>query len=259
MSFTLVELIVVVTILAILSTRGCVSYSWYLSWVRDTNRISQLKSMSDALELYRTKKDLPLPDDKVEVLASGSVIAYQWYIWKNVLETIEYTESWLDPKYKEYFSYYLTKNKKHFQLMAFLEEESGNVVALNTGHPQGVHSTKNVGISFMNTLYAWDYTDRHPHTQWKKLWILTDETNTPIQKIEDIKSNGLDIVTTTGTYIANISNDEKIKGTWAVLVWANPLASCKRIKQITWWSSDGVYTINPAGTPFKVYCDMTTD
>jgi len=45
--FTLVELIVVVTILWILSTIWFVAYSWYLVWVRDTNRTSQLKSISD--------------------------------------------------------------------------------------------------------------------------------------------------------------------------------------------------------------------
>ena len=78
------ELIVVITILVILATIWFVSFSWYLAWTRDTNRIAQLKSMSDALELYRTKKDLPIPDDKIDVKSSGSVIAYQGYIWKNV-------------------------------------------------------------------------------------------------------------------------------------------------------------------------------
>ena len=63
-AFTLVELIVVITILAILATIWFVSFSGYLAWTRDTNRVAQLKSMSDALELYRTKKDLPIPDDK---------------------------------------------------------------------------------------------------------------------------------------------------------------------------------------------------
>ncbi|MDQ7009472.1 MAG: type II secretion system protein [Candidatus Gracilibacteria bacterium] len=48
-AFTLVELIVVITILAILATVGFVSFSGYLAGTRDVNRISQLKSMSDAL------------------------------------------------------------------------------------------------------------------------------------------------------------------------------------------------------------------
>jgi prepilin-type N-terminal cleavage/methylation domain-containing protein len=69
-AFTLVELIVVITILAILATIGFVSFSGYLAGSRDVNRISQLKSMNDALILYSTKKDLPIPDGKVNVNAS---------------------------------------------------------------------------------------------------------------------------------------------------------------------------------------------
>ena len=68
LGFTLVELIVVVTILAILATIGFVSYSSYLTGVRDTNRLAQLVSIHDGLELYRTKKDLPLPDESVDVI-----------------------------------------------------------------------------------------------------------------------------------------------------------------------------------------------
>ncbi|MDQ7022287.1 MAG: hypothetical protein Q9M97_01940 [Candidatus Gracilibacteria bacterium] len=86
--------------------------------------------MSDALELYSTKKDLPIPDDKVDIKLSSELIAYQGYIGKNVLETIEYTESGLDPKDKQYFSYYLTANNEYFQLLSFLEKPTEDVLAI---------------------------------------------------------------------------------------------------------------------------------
>ncbi|NDK10016.1 prepilin-type N-terminal cleavage/methylation domain-containing protein [Candidatus Gracilibacteria bacterium] len=41
-AFTLVELIVVITIIGILSTIGFVSYSNYLKGAQDSNRFSQL-------------------------------------------------------------------------------------------------------------------------------------------------------------------------------------------------------------------------
>ena len=166
-AFTLVELIVVITILAILATIGFVSFSWYLAWTRDTNRVAQLKAMSDALELYSTKDDLPKTDNYIEVKDWDNIIAYQGYIWKDVLETIWYTESWLDPKDKTYFSYYLTKNKKYFQLMAFLEEKDKDVVALNN----------------FDKANAIDYSIRYPKTTGKKLWMLTDKDNTPLQEL----------------------------------------------------------------------------
>ena len=209
-AFTLVELIVVITILAILATIGFVSFSGYLAGTRDVNRTAQLKSMSDALELYRTKKDLPIPDDKIDIKAGNYVIAYQWDMWKNVLETIEYTESWLDPKYKEYFSYYLTKNKKYFQLMAFLEEENKDVLAMNN----------------LNKLNATDYSDKYPFVKWKKLWMLTDENNTPIQKVSAIIGSWSIDTKTATWYIANVDN-------WKQLTWRE-ISGLKEIAQL-WW------------------------
>ena len=203
-AFTLVELIVVITILAILATVGFVSFSWYLAWARDTNRIAQLKSMSDALELYRTKKDLPIPDDKIDIQRSWETTAYQWYIGANVLETIEYTEKWLDPKDKTYFTYLLTKDKKEYQLMSFLEEELEDQVAFDS--------------SFFNKSTAADLSERFPKTLWKKVWILLDEDNTPAQDISSVTSDWfLDIVSTDDTYQMVFSDSNIITWTWNVI------------------------------------------
>ena len=158
--FTLVELIVVITILAILSTIWFVSYSSYLAWSRDTNRISQLKAISEWLKLYSTNHSLPTPDTTSTKIMDGlTQIATQWYAWKNVLETITYSTEWVDPKDKTYFSYYLTQNKKYFQLMAFLEEEE----------------------NLQNQALWVDYSKRYPTVFWDKLWILTTLDNEPIQ------------------------------------------------------------------------------
>ncbi len=170
-AFTLVELIVVITILAVLSTIWFVSYSWYLAWTRDTNRISQLKAISDWLHLFSTNHSLPTPDDNIDVKAHWKVIAIQWYAWKNTLETITYSTPGLDPKDKTYFSYYLTRDKKYFQLMTFLEEED----SLQTAW-------------IFNNTKAVDYSIRYPAVFWDKLWILTDEFNVPVQEIAELKS-----------------------------------------------------------------------
>ena len=248
LAFTLVELIVVITILAILATVGFVSFSWYLAWTRDTNRIAQLKSMSDALELYRTKKDLPIPDDKIDVQASGSIIAYQWYIWANVLETIEYTEKGLDPKDKTYFSYYLTKNKKYFQLMAFLEEENEDVLAW---------------INIFNNSQAINYEERIPKVQWKKLWILTDENNTPIQEVGSITSDWyLDVSNTVDEYNAIFSDVDTLTWTWTnleilqVSSRIEKAKNCKEIFDARLQSWNKIYDIYPDNKKVAAYCDM---
>ena len=76
-AFTLVELVVVVAILALLATIGFVSYSQYLVGVRDTTRESQLAAINDGLEMYRTRKDLPLPENGVSVEVNGTKIGTQ--------------------------------------------------------------------------------------------------------------------------------------------------------------------------------------
>ncbi len=246
-AFTLVELIVVITIIGILSTVWFVSYSNYLTWARDSNRYSQLTKLSDSLQVYATSKSLPLPDDYIEITASwaSNVIAYQGYVGTDVLETIDYTNGGKDPKDDSFYTYYLTKDRKSLQLMALMEEAWS--VALNN--------------TVSNTTFAADYSDRFPKVYWRKLWVLTEvDTNTPVQELNILTTAWyLDIVNTNTEYNAHISNEEIITGTGSSLLTVNPESSCKRIKQ-TWVSrGDEVYTISPVWTDFQVYCDMETN
>ncbi len=241
-AFTLVELIVVVTILAILATIGFVSYSSYLTWVRDTNRLAQLVSIHDGLILYSTRKDLPLPDENVKITIGTKVIAYQWYAGSNTLETIDFTKGWVDPRDWQYFSYYLTDDRKKFQLMAFLEEDINLTTKLST----------------FTHVKALDYSARVPTTYWKKLWVMTDSDNTPIQELEDIKIDwGLDILTTTEIYKAHISDTEVIEWDSTELAELNQNSSCARIKELNGSSTSWVYKISKDGVnETSLYCNM---
>jgi len=163
-AFTLVELIVVVTILAILATIWFVSYSSYLTWVRDTNRIAQLTSLSDWLNLYSTTNDLPIPEDDVEVSVNWDLIAYQWYAGANILETINFEKGWVDPRDNSYFSYYLTRDRKYFQLMAFLEEWLDTTAWLNVVPSPG---RGGLGRGITNAV---NFEDRIPTVTGKKLY-----------------------------------------------------------------------------------------
>ncbi len=188
LGFTLVELIVVITIVWILSTVGFVSYSGYLTWARDSNRISQLTKLSDSLQVYAANKTLPLPDNYVEITESWSILAYQWEVWVDVLETIDYTNWGKDPRDDSYYTYYLTKDRNNLQLMAFMEEQ------------QSV-------LSFIwNQALAIDYTDSFPRTYGKDLWILIEPiTNTPIQDSSSVV-NALDIKNTFEEYVMHVNS-----------------------------------------------------
>ena len=190
-AFTLVELIVVITILAILSTIWFVSYSGYLAGSRDSNRISQLKAISEWLQLYSTNHSLPTPDAKsTNIMDNWTQIATQWYAWKNVLETITYSTEWVDPKDNIYYSYYLTKNKKYYQLMGWLEEED----------------------NLQNQATWIDYSIRYPIVFWNKLWILTDKDNTPIQ---ETWTTSIDISNIWIEIKSYLKDSEYVTGTWS--------------------------------------------
>jgi prepilin-type N-terminal cleavage/methylation domain-containing protein len=257
-AFTLVELIVVITILAILATIWFVWYSQYIWNSRDSSRVQALKNISQALRLYETnQKDLPLPEGKVEIKSNWNLIWYQGVIWRNIIEQIWYSTEWIDPKDGSFYSYYLSKNDKYFQLMAFLE---------NTDE---LKNKAKIEITWIvNQVYAWTYEDRYPTVWWDKLWILVDEENTPIQEIESIKTAWeFDIATTTETYKWILQDWFEIIWTWAtlkILEWTTLVwwvrNSCKIIlkeaRKLKW--KDWYYLINQK-LPTKVYCDMTTN
>lgn len=246
--FTIIELVVVVTIISILWTIWFVSYSSYIADSRDTSRLSQISSIFKALESYRTKGFLPIPSNKVNIYASWTLVAYQWYAWDDVLSAIWYQDNWVDPKDEFYFTYYLTKDLRTAQLMTLLENEI------------------TVSYNLINQANALDYSDRVVKVYGNKLGILTESwTKVPIQELSNIISSWwLDVVKTTSTYTAYISDDNVITGTWRILAFLKDWAwkSCKDIIYKNPWrlGQDWIYYINPTWTwSFQVYCDMTTD
>jgi prepilin-type N-terminal cleavage/methylation domain-containing protein len=73
--FTLVELIVVITILAILGTIGFLSIGGYSSKARDSARIGDIAQVSKSLDLSMVvSSSYPLPDGSFAVTYSGGAV-----------------------------------------------------------------------------------------------------------------------------------------------------------------------------------------
>ena len=253
--FTLIELVVAITILAILSAVWFMGYSSYLPSARDTNRLSQMEELAKWIQTYTTRhSSLPIPDNQIEIKASWNVIAYQWEGWANLLETIWYNKDWLDPKDKVPFSYMVSSNRKAYQLMVMLETTQYNKQA----------------FSIINQASAIDYTKRYPKVFWDDLGILTDTNNNPIETISSIQNDWyLDVVDTTDTYMAHVSDELTVIWTGAILRpialsmmnWKN-YKSCKSLYrwEILSHNHDDYYYIKPEWySKFKIYCDMTID
>jgi len=207
----MVELVVVIVILWVLSTIGFISYSWYIEWARDGNRVTQAKDIYKSLQLYATNKLLPLPDDAVEITASGTIVWHQWYAGENILSQIEYSNGGKDPKDNTYFTYLVSKNRKKLQILTFLEEKN--------------NTTASVEIPLIWKANAADLTNRNPKTTGAELWVvLQSQTNTPIQDIPTIQASWeLDVASTSDMYTIVLSDVSQI--TWGsqeilTLLWA---------------------------------------
>jgi prepilin-type N-terminal cleavage/methylation domain-containing protein len=85
--FTLVELIVVITILAILGTIGFLSIGGYSSRARDSARVGDVANIMKSLDIsILTVGDYPLPDNAFAVTYSGGVVWNQGVVGNNVLQ-----------------------------------------------------------------------------------------------------------------------------------------------------------------------------
>lgn len=245
-AFTLVELIVVITIVWVLSAIWFVSYTTYLSSARDTNRTVQLSDLHNGLRLYSVENRLPIPNNSVDISASGSLYAYQWNLSEDIIDTIWYQWGWIDPEYETYPVYMLSINKKDFQLMNFLEEDP-------------VLAQKIIPASYANIS---DYSLLYPKTIGQPLGIILNaNTQEPIHEEVNTSQAGVFDVVLSGSIVKAYYSDTKfLDSSMDNMLSLIPNQSCKRILEV--WNSKGsdVYTINPTGNKnIRVYCDMETD
>ncbi len=243
-AFTFVELIVVLVIIAILSTIGFTMYESYLSVWRDTARVTQLWWIHQSLNIYSTTSKLPYPTQKIDIQVNGNVFAYQWNLDEDIAKTISFKGNVKDKELDIYPTYMLSKNRKDFQILSFIEDPE----TLQTYTPEVLAET--------------DYQLLYPITIGRPLGIILETaTKKPIQEVDAIQLTwSIDVVTDTGSYIVYLSNSNYFDTNQDNFSWILPNRSCKRILEM--WNSqgDGVYTISPTGSwSLQVYCDMRTD
>jgi prepilin-type N-terminal cleavage/methylation domain-containing protein len=132
-AFTLVELIVVITILAILWTIAFISLQWYSASARDSTRTTDLSLIKKSFEIYHINEwGYPDTTDWEEVTYSWAKIWTQWTFWKTTYRSVKRLSNIpLDPLTKEKYVYSITSNKQEYQLAAI--SEAGENVAINNG------------------------------------------------------------------------------------------------------------------------------
>ncbi len=126
-ALTLVEMLVVITIIAILWTIGFLSYVSYTSSARDATRGADITNINRVLSLHKTSKlRYPKASEAVEVTYSGAKLWEQWTFGRETkAELGKIFGELTDPQYGNQYTYSVTSNKKEYQIAALFESEDG--------------------------------------------------------------------------------------------------------------------------------------
>lgn len=198
LAFTLVELIVVITILAILATVWFISLTGYATESRDAKRISDISTLNKWLQVYQTRNSIvPEPSETKTILSSGSInLITQWYAGESVLWNIRVSDA-KDPKDNVFYTYSTNANYTKYQLMGLLENNPTSQIETHTQQS-----------------YA-DYSNRYIYTKWQVVWVLTNLTNnTPIQ---ELWNTTIDLQTDTTDYQVIFSTSIITTASWETL------------------------------------------
>ena len=124
-AFTLIELIVVVTILGILATIGYLSILWYAQNARNSSRVSDIRTIQKALGLFITQNSqYPLPDNQEIISFSGATAWTQGIFWIGTLRQLERISNVpQDPIFWAPYSYSVSADRTRYQLGSVVEGE----------------------------------------------------------------------------------------------------------------------------------------
>lgn len=237
-AFTLVELIVVITILAVLSTIWFVSFQWYVESAQDSKIVTDTRSIDRALSYYLLRNEiLPPPTDPVEVQAGGQTYVYQWYMWKNPASMIWVHGNIQDPKGKSYY-YSTSADRKSYRVAYYLTNQNAGLIE---------NSYANNKDFFFQTL-------------GDKLMFVFDENGNPIQ--DTLNSSVFELTTASASEYEIFLNKKITSKVTPEKLKTIQYTSCKDIidNDASFLWKDGKYLISPDWkVAFTVYCDMTTD
>ncbi len=140
--FTLIELIISMTIISILSVGVFMSVSNFLKNNNDTIRKSHINQIS--LALKNSKWKLPLPDNYTSLYFSWSLIWFQWTFCDIASNKLNLLNILKDPENWTCYTYLINSSRNNYQLYTHL------------------------------------FTKDQPYIIWKDLWIVATTWNTTI-------------------------------------------------------------------------------
>jgi len=139
-AFTLVEIVIVTTIISILSSVAFLSYTKYNIEARDAIRMSHIQDINRVMSLYKQETwTYPSATNAVDITYSWSRVWSQWEFWGKTLAQIgKIFGDIQDPLYKNKYTYSVTHNGWEYQIGALFENnlKIQDVLSYNTFLPE---------------------------------------------------------------------------------------------------------------------------
>lgn len=161
--FSLPELLVTISILTILWAIWYFSYLSYTIDSRDSNRVNQLKTIWDWIDLVLSRGISLVPENSLEIFVDWEKYSTQWELSNGIVSRIKYFWNWLDPRTNMPFVFSLSANNRNYDLFSLLEDP------------------KNSPKQALKESFVYDNSGRLPYVYWKNVtWIITDNNYSPI-------------------------------------------------------------------------------
>jgi prepilin-type N-terminal cleavage/methylation domain-containing protein len=192
-AFTLVELIVVITILAILWTIAFISLQWYSKNARDSTVISDISLITTSLELFNVDSwKYPEPDGPTfQVTQSTAIIFTQGFIWDGVTSNLwRLNKKPLHPLTNKEYIYSKTMYGNVYEIGSELEIWEW--------------------ISMLDSTYAANRDDLYNYIKWTYNWVTAFTQTWWIKYVLALPS----IITNTGVTMPYIDTFNKLLISW---------------------------------------------
>lgn len=208
--FTLVELIIVITILSVLGTIAFISFKLYTKNARDWNRLASITNIDKWLNLYSVNAwYYPKPDNTSWTWQLNWVIInYVWDIWDNISRLIKANKTPKDPLSWNNYVYWVSYDFKSYQIATILE------------------NSEEISLKIFSKTYA-NNTQYKSRVIWNYNWIIKfNNWNTYIANVPSLIFNS--------TWTINLISQEPyfVVNKWLNLPYSvNNVTKNNKIKQ----------------------------
>ena len=138
-AFTLIEIVVAITILVVLSVIGMMTLQSHQKDARDSVRISDVELINRAMDVYYVDyRNYPEPSDYTSIAFTWTELWQQGTVWKSVIINLKSLSKELsDPLKGTEYTYSRLNTKEQYQIATILEGTLlNNIIPTNTANAE---------------------------------------------------------------------------------------------------------------------------